>query len=131
MSEIVTEGTTSGQLSAAISNAVVRLVSEYTGRGPTQARTHLSDDLVTVLLRETLTRGERTLVRDGKDDLVLATRFAYQEAMRADLTGAIEELTGRAVVAFMSANHIDPDIAVETFVLGPSATLVATAAGTA
>jgi uncharacterized protein YbcI len=29
----------------------------------------------------------------------------------------IEELTGRKVVGFMSDSHIDPDLAVEVFVL--------------
>ena len=51
-----------GPRSAAISNMVVRLVSAYTGRGPTNARTHISEDLVTVVLRDTLTKGERSLV---------------------------------------------------------------------
>jgi hypothetical protein len=37
--------------------------------------------------------------------------------MSADLTRAVEELTERKVIAFMSANHIDPDLAVETFIL--------------
>ena len=31
----------------------------------------------------------------------------------------IEKLTGRTVVGFMSDNHIDPDIAVEVFILEP------------
>ena len=29
----------------------------------------------------------------------------------------VERLTGRKVAAFMSDNHVDPDIAAETFVL--------------
>jgi uncharacterized protein YbcI len=41
--------------------------------------------------------------------------------MRADLIAAIEELTGRKVRAFLSDNQIDPDIAVESFVLEPAA----------
>jgi uncharacterized protein YbcI len=34
-----------GQLASAISNRVVRVISDYTGRRPTMARTHLNDDL--------------------------------------------------------------------------------------
>jgi hypothetical protein len=37
--------------------------------------------------------------------------------MRDEAVTAIEGLTGREVTAFMSNNHIDPDVAVETFVL--------------
>jgi hypothetical protein len=39
--------------------------------------------------------------------------------MREDAIAKIEELTGRRVTAFMSANHIDPDLAAELFVLEP------------
>lgn len=102
---------------AAISNRVVRLLSEYTGRGPTRARTYITDQLVTVLVRDTLTKGEHSLVRDGQADLVLATRKAYQGTMRTDLIAVVEETLDRKVVAFLSDNHLDPDVAVEVFVL--------------
>ncbi len=96
-------------------------MSEYTGRGPTKARTTIGKDVVIVLLEDTLTKGERSLAADGKTDLVLTTRFAFQETMRADLVAAVQDITGRDVAAFMSANHIDPDMAVEVFVLNPKA----------
>ena len=48
-----------------------------------------------------------------------AARRAYQDAMRSDCIAAIEDLAGRTVIAFMSANHIDPDLAAEIFVLEP------------
>jgi uncharacterized protein YbcI len=106
--------------SAAISNHVVRVIAEYTGRGPTKARTSISDRLVTVLLQDTLTKGERTLVRDGERDRVLDTRKAYQSTMRERLVSGVEEILGQKVVAFMSDNHIEPDMAIEAFVLAPA-----------
>jgi uncharacterized protein YbcI len=40
--------------------------------------------------------------------------------MRDALTASVEKLTGRNVVAFLSDNHLDPEMAVEIFVLdGP------------
>ena len=111
--------TTTGSHGLAISNLVVRLLSEYTGRGPTKARTHFSENLITVVVQDLLTKGERSLIRDGKADLVLETRRAYQLTMREDFTAGIEEITGRVVIAFLSANHIDPDMAIESFVLAP------------
>jgi uncharacterized protein YbcI len=39
--------------------------------------------------------------------------------MEEDISREIEELTGRKVIGFMSDNHIDPDLAVEVFVLEP------------
>jgi uncharacterized protein YbcI len=110
-----------GQLSADISNAVVRLLNEYTGRGPTKARTHVTNDVITVVLQDTLTKGERSLLRDGEKGLVLANRQAFQNTMSADLIAAVERFSGRAVLAFLSANHVDPDYAVETFILTPQA----------
>ena len=105
---------------AALSNLVVRLMREYTGRGPTRGRAYIHDDLAVVVLQDTLTKGERSLVRDGESELVLEARKAYQRTMRADMVSGAEQILGRRVVAFLSDNHIDPDLAVETFVLGPA-----------
>lgn len=107
-------------MSAEISNAVVRLLSDYTGRGPTRARTYIDPDLVTVVLRDTLTKGEKSLVANDQADLVLAARKAYQTVMKPELVAAVEELTGRKVLAFLSDNHLEPDIAIESFVLEPT-----------
>lgn len=113
------ENPLAGSLTSAISNAVVRLMSEYTGRGPTKARTYIQQDLVTVVLRDTLTKGERSLLRDGESELVLKMRKAYQKTMRRDLVAAVELLVERRVIAFLSDNHIDPDVAIESFLLEP------------
>jgi hypothetical protein len=50
---------------------------------------------------------------------VLDMREAFQQSMRDDLIKGVERVTGRTVIAFMSANHLDPDIAIESFVLEP------------
>jgi uncharacterized protein YbcI len=106
-----------GQLAAAISTAVVHLFSKHTGRGPTKARTTVDGDLVVVLLRDSMTRGERALVHNGKHDEVLRLRRAFQDTMSEDLVAVVERLTQRGVLAFMSSNHIDPDAAAEVFLL--------------
>jgi uncharacterized protein YbcI len=119
MTSTHTDHTPVGSKAAAISNHVVRTMSEYTGRGPTKGRTHINDDVVTVVLRDTLTKGERSLVDQDLDTLVLTMRKAFQGTMRHDLIHGVEKILDRKVVAFMSDNHIDPDIAVEVFVLAP------------
>lgn len=119
MTDAPTEDRRDGKVAAAIADMTVHLLREYTGRGPTRARTHLSGDLVAVVLQDNLTKGERSLVRDGEEERVLQTRQAYQRTMREDLATGVAKLTGREVVAFMSANHIDPDVAVEIFILAP------------
>jgi uncharacterized protein YbcI len=102
--------------SAMISTSAVQVLHEYTGRGPTKAKTVISDDLVTILVADTLTRGERKLVDNDDADEVLQLRHHYQRIMRAELVAIVE----RQVIAFMSQNHIDPDLAVEVFVLAPT-----------
>jgi uncharacterized protein YbcI len=112
-------GARQGQLAMAISNAVVGELASTTGRGPTQAKTTLGDNAVFVVLQDTLTRGERTLVGAGESEAVLDLRRRWQRVMRDSCSKKIEELMGRKVVGFMSDNHIDPDIAVEVFILEP------------
>jgi uncharacterized protein YbcI len=104
---------------AMISTATVQVLHEYTGRGPTKAKTIINDDVVTVLLADTLTKGEQKLVDSGRSERVIQLRQDYQFAMRDDLVAIVERQLERKVIAFMSQNHIDPDLAVETFVLAP------------
>ena len=108
-----------GSVAATISNAAVRLLSEYTGRGPTKARTTISRDLVVIVLADTMTKAERTLATNGDARFVLDMRHRFQHAMQDDLVGAVESATERKVLAFMSGNHIEPDMAAEVFILEP------------
>jgi uncharacterized protein YbcI len=102
-----------------ICDAVVRLLREYTGRGPNKAKATINGESVMVLLGDTLTRGEQQLVATGKGDRVLQLRHDFQTVMCDELVGAVEHLLGRKVIAFMRQNHIDPDLAVEIFILEP------------
>ena len=104
-----------------INTDAVRVLREYTGRGPTKARSVVNHDSVTILFGDALTPGERRLAESGKAEHVLATRHQYQLVMRDDLVKVVEDAIGRKVIAFMSDNHIDPDYGVEVFVLEPLA----------
>lgn len=72
------------------------------------------------MLEQTLTKGERSLVEKGRSEQVLVIRYEFREAMREECNTKVAELTGRRVIAMMSANHIEPDRGAEIFVLdGP------------
>jgi uncharacterized protein YbcI len=114
-----TEQHSGGEQSAEISRRCVQLLRDYTGRGPTKVRTTIDPHLVTVLMRDTLLKGEQSLVNAGDKQIVLDVRQRFQQAMRKDLTGLVEDVTGKEVAAFMSNNHVDPDVAVEIFVMKP------------
>ena len=104
-----------------ISAFIVRTTREVTGRGPTRTRTYITDALVTVLMEDVLSKGERSLVAAGHEDDVHAMRSAFQRAMRPIWVPGVEAIVERPVLAFMSANHLDPDIAIESFVLAREA----------
>ena len=126
MSDHRQAGPAGGALLTAISNAVVQIVREHTGRGPTQARASIRENVVLVLLQETMLKAEHSLVSNSKAALVVEMRRSFQETMRADLSAAVERLTEREVIAFMSDSHLEPDYSVEVFVLGPEAPDAAT-----
>jgi uncharacterized protein YbcI len=105
----------SGELAAAISTAVVHVFSEHTGRGPTKARTTIDGETIVVILENSMTKAERSLVEAGRDAEVLQLRRSFQETMRDDLVEVVERLTAANVRVFMSANHIAPDTAAEIF----------------
>jgi uncharacterized protein YbcI len=106
-----------GPVAADISNAVVRLVREHFGRGPTQAKTLVHDDVVVTVLRGGYTHAEKTLYQAGKGDIVEEGRRAMQDVLERQMRASVERLTGRRVTAFLSSNHHDPDVSAEIFML--------------
>ena len=106
-----------GELNAAITSALVGIYTEYLGRGPRSASTvHYGHVLVT-LMHDVLTPAEKSLTRTDQTGAVDHIRHLFQETMESDFREAVERLTGRKVLAFISGNHIDPDIAAELFIL--------------
>ena len=108
-----------GALRAAISQAVVRIHAEHYGKGATQAKTYVWDNVVVVVLRDVLTVAERTLVSVDRAETVREVRSAFQFSLEPTFRSALERLTGRRVESFMS--QIDPEngLGVEVFVLEP------------
>lgn len=108
--------------SSALSRVIVGVVARATGRGPTKVRVTIGHDIISVVLRENHTSGERTLVSSGDHAAVADFRRAHHQAMQADLIQAAQEATGREVQG-MLADH-DPvlDVSILNFVLVPSPT---------
>jgi uncharacterized protein YbcI len=112
-----TEPPADGPLNARITKSVVALFRQYTGRGPTKARTFVNTGLIQVLLEDTMTTAERQLADKGEHEFVLDLRRKFQVTMRDDLVAVVEEASGRKVTAFMSDSTINPDFALESFVV--------------
>ena len=73
-----------------------------------------------MILQDGMTKAERSLVAAGKEAEVLHLRRSFQETMRVDLIAAVERLTASGVQVRMSANHVEPDMAAEVFLLDRS-----------
>jgi uncharacterized protein YbcI len=106
-----------GTLRTEISNAVVALYKRHFGKGPTRCRTYVQPELVVVVLGGGYTASEQTMFEAGRWYDVRKSRQDWQDTMQARFVETIEKLTGHSVRAFMSANHQDPDLSVELFVL--------------
>jgi uncharacterized protein YbcI len=105
-----------------ISRGIVRLQSSYYGRGPTKARTYVDDNLVAVVLEETFTKAERTLVERGEIEAVQQIRRRFQQQMADEFKAIVEQATGRVVRAFLSETNLEADVSVEVFLLADDRT---------
>jgi uncharacterized protein YbcI len=114
-----TRGAERGKLAAGISNAILGIHRQYYGRGASRARTVMDSDYIICFLEDIYTPVERTLIDAGRFEAVKETRSAFQDTMRERFSASVEELSGRKVVGFVSQVHMDPDVAVETFILEP------------
>ncbi len=106
-----------GELNAAVTSALVGIQNQYLGRGPKTASTFHQGNVLVTLMHEVLTPAEISLAETHRRHLVTGIRHLYQETMEDDFKEAVERLSGLKVVAFISGNHVTPDIAAELFIL--------------
>jgi uncharacterized protein YbcI len=105
-----------GQLLAEISTTIVGILREHYGRGPMKAKTYALDDIIVCVMRGSgFTPLEQTIMDSGEPDRVIAMREDFQRVMADQYKAAIENLTGRKVLAFLSQAHVEPDITMEIF----------------
>ena len=111
---------TGGELNAAVTSALVGIQNQYLGRGPRTASTFHHGNVLVTILHDVLTQAEKSLTQAHHSDAVTNMRHLFQSTMETDFRAAVERLTGRKVLAFISGNYLDPDIAAELFILdGP------------
>jgi uncharacterized protein YbcI len=102
---------------AGVANEIVRLKAQYYGKGPTEAKAYMNDEVLVVALKGGLTTVERTLLEAGDDALVRQVRLRFQEVMEQNFIDAVQRLTGQRVLTYMSQIVFDPDYCFEFFVL--------------
>ena len=108
-------------LLAQVSNEMGRVYKDQFGRGGTRIRSDfLTPDVLVVVLEESLTAAERTLVEMGEHERLREQRVFMQYATKSAFVAPIERLTGRTVRAFVSGIDTAEDVSTETFVLHPA-----------
>jgi uncharacterized protein YbcI len=113
---------TGDALLMAVTDAMVGLHERYHHRVPVTAKTLLlGDDLIACVLGGVYTDVEKTMIELQRSTIVQETRSAFQDAMQHKFIAAVEGLSGRDVLAFISNHHVGPDVEIELFMLKPEA----------
>jgi uncharacterized protein YbcI len=105
---------------ASVANEIVRLKAQYYGKGPTEAKAFMNDEVLVVVVKGGLTTVEKTLLKAGEGPLVRQVRLRFQEVMEANFVDAVQRMTGQNVASYMSQIVFEPDYCFEFFVLGGS-----------
>lgn len=98
-----------------ISNAIVRLLREHTGRGPTRVSTIMTGELAVVTLRDYLTTVEKTLVDSGDGPLASQVGEALHRRIRTEAIAAVERITGGSVAAYFTDQQPELEAAIIVF----------------
>jgi uncharacterized protein YbcI len=108
------------EMLAAVTKAMVGFHQRYYHREPVTAKTMLlGKDLLACVLGGVYTDVEKTMIEIQHGTLVQETRNAFQNAMQDKFINAVQDLSGRRVLAFISDHHVGPDIEIEIFLLMP------------
>jgi uncharacterized protein YbcI len=103
-----------------ISRAMTQIYKEQFGRGPEHVRSHFAGpDAVVCFLENTLTPVERSLTTLAEHARLRDMRMLFQYAAEQEFRGAVEQVTGRKVTAFVSGIDVEADVASELFILAP------------
>ena len=109
-----------GRELALLTKAMVRLYKEQFGRGPERSRSYFAGpDTLICVLADTLTPVERSMRDMGELQRLRDIRMMFQYATETRFRAAVEEITGRQVLSFMSAVDVERDLACEIFVFEP------------
>jgi uncharacterized protein YbcI len=110
---------TGDALLVAVTDAMVAFHKHYY-RAPVTAKTLLlGGEILVCVLGGVYTDVEKTMIELQRAPMVQETRSAFQAAMQHKFIGAVQRLSGREVLAFVSNHHVGPDMEVELFMLEP------------
>ncbi|HPN83697.1 MAG TPA: DUF2294 domain-containing protein [Victivallales bacterium] len=117
---------TKGQMEAEITKEIVKIVRECTGRGPTDTKAYITEDLIVIRERDVLTPIEqhllisedpgmgRELIKRMRELLERKNRDAFQRTIKRivgrDITGMYEDISikaGERIIVFTLDAPVD------------------------
>src|ERR1044072_4229313 len=104
-----------GEVSSQVSRQIVQLHARLYGRGPTRAKTYITQDYLLSVLGEIFTPAERALSASCKGEHVQTTRNAFQEAVKESFIEIVEQTTGRPVRTLISQVDLGTGVELELF----------------
>lgn len=109
------------EIASRLSDEIASIHCASYGETVDSIQTHIHENSVVCVLDITLLPHERTLLgNDRGEDSIRQLRREYQQAIAPALAAAVEHMTGRRVVGFLSETHIDPPFSLEFFRLAPT-----------
>ena len=110
------------EIAARISEEIGAIHRESYGETVESIETHIHADSVVCVIDIALLPHERTILGSERgEDSIRKLRREFQHAIGPAFSAAVEHMTGRRVIGFLSETHIDPPFSVEFFKLAPSA----------
>ncbi|WP_020667056.1 Na-translocating system protein MpsC family protein [Amycolatopsis nigrescens] len=104
----------------AVAERITQLERSFYGRGPSNVKVSVSEDepvSLVVLSIDSLTAADSVLSARGQREAVIRHHEALHEATRADFIGAVEDVIGAQVHAYLAQVHPTTGHAVRVFIL--------------
>ena len=116
------EPESAAEIAVRISDEIAAIHRESYGELVDSIQTHIHEDFVICVIDVSLLTHERTLLgHDRGEESIRTVRREFQQAIAPTFTAAVEHMTGRRVIGFLSETHLEPSFSVEFFRLAPAA----------
>ena len=105
------------ELERSIGEQIATLQARYYGGAPARVFTTATDRVVIVVLEETFSLAERTLIARNEAEGIQEIRRRFQRIQEEDFRSIVEQATGQQVRSFVSDTDLQQNISIEVFIL--------------
>lgn len=95
-----------GKLETEISQQIVKLYNQRTGKSPSQIICHFLDAEIVISLENSVTQAEYTLLKEGYATLAEQVRLYLETIIKPELKSLIELIIGQPVLELMTNTNL-------------------------